>query len=509
MEALADHPDLGLEDVDFGPNPLTMVALCQLDPAELVEAANAEAVGLWHELAAFCLAQAASHAAALTDQHGGVSDPAAQADAQRAADISAAEAQTDPAVRALELSLAQGDGRDPAREFPEWEKDVLATRLGVSVGQAKRLCRTSVALRDRLPLTARALAAGAISWAHADRVAEHTRDLDADQCGMVERRVLADKRAVTPRQYENRTKKLASAYAPSHTGDEPGPERSLVAEELRDGGVAMHLLLDGEGGRTVATALDSLAGPTGPDDTRLVQERRADALVEVCAWWLDRGTSSPALNGTRPHLSLVTTAEVLAGVSELTGALAGVGGLPAVEINAEAVRRLGCDAGISVLSHDRGRIVDLGREARVPTAALRRRLEARDTGCRFPTCDRPATRCHAHHVRPWAAGGETSEVNMILTCHRHHRAVHEGGWTLTFDGITASWTDPHGRSYDGPAPLAEPPRWADDGPFFQPYRPPRSPHANGTRTGEPTARLAVPQANPPVSFDGQSDRPPF
>ncbi|MCY4646109.1 MAG: HNH endonuclease signature motif containing protein [Gammaproteobacteria bacterium] len=55
---------------------------------------------------------------------------------------------------------------------------------------------------------------------------------------------------------------------------------------------------------------------------------------------------------------------------------------------------------------------------------MRRALEERDRGCRFPGCASRFT--EAHHVRHWADGGETSLSNLLLLCRRHHRAVHEG-----------------------------------------------------------------------------------
>jgi hypothetical protein len=38
--------------------------------------------------------------------------------------------------------------------------------------------------------------------------------------------------------------------------------------------------------------------------------------------------------------------------------------------------------------------------------------------------------CDAHHVEPWADGGATSLANTCLLWRRHHRAVHEEGFSM-------------------------------------------------------------------------------
>jgi hypothetical protein len=40
---------------------------------------------------------------------------------------------------------------------------------------------------------------------------------------------------------------------------------------------------------------------------------------------------------------------------------------------------------------------------------------------------------HAHHLRHWADGGETSLENTLLLCSHHHRLVHEGGFRIRRD----------------------------------------------------------------------------
>jgi hypothetical protein len=96
-----------------------------------------------------------------------------------------------------------------------------------------------------------------------------------------------------------------------------------------------------------------------------------------------------------------------------------------------------------------GSILDVGRRSRTVPPALRRALEARDQGCRFPGCGLRFT--DAHHVRHWAEGGETKLENLVLLCRHHHRLVHEGGWRVGWWGRgRAVFFDPRGGThYDG------------------------------------------------------------
>jgi hypothetical protein len=88
-----------------------------------------------------------------------------------------------------------------------------------------------------------------------------------------------------------------------------------------------------------------------------------------------------------------------------------------------------------------GEPLDVGRRTRTVPPAIRRALEARDRGCRFPGCGLRFT--DAHHVRHWADGGETKLDNLILLCSHHHRLVHEEGWTV-------EWWEPGGPAFTDP-----------------------------------------------------------
>ncbi|MFV1981422.1 MAG: HNH endonuclease signature motif containing protein, partial [Rhodothermia bacterium] len=126
--------------------------------------------------------------------------------------------------------------------------------------------------------------------------------------------------------------------------------------------------------------------------------------------------------------------------------------------SAETSRRLSCDAGIVRITHEaEGSVMNVGRRTRTVPPALRRALDARDGGCRFPDHSPSASGARglrftdAHHVRHWADGGETSLGNCLLLCRHHHRLVHEGGWRVVWWGEgTPAFLDPRGGThFDG------------------------------------------------------------
>lgn len=91
------------------------------------------------------------------------------------------------------------------------------------------------------------------------------------------------------------------------------------------------------------------------------------------------------------------------------------------------VRRIACDGSLlRITEDDAGNPLDIGRKTRAVSPALRRALNLRDGGCRFPGCQQQRF-VDAHHIRHWADGGDTSIDNLVLLCRRHHRLVHEGG----------------------------------------------------------------------------------
>jgi hypothetical protein len=74
-----------------------------------------------------------------------------------------------------------------------------------------------------------------------------------------------------------------------------------------------------------------------------------------------------------------------------------------------------------------GVAVDRDPSARLASPGQRGFLAWRDRHCRFPGCDRPVTfALHAHHLTPYAQGGQTRVANLTLYCSQHHTLVHHG-----------------------------------------------------------------------------------
>ena len=122
---------------------------------------------------------------------------------------------------------------------------------------------------------------------------------------------------------------------------------------------------------------------------------------------------------------------------------------------AETARRLACDASrVTIIENDAGRAAQCRPQDPDHPAAIRRALNSRDKGCRFPGCS--FTRyVDGHHVHHWANGGETKLSNLVTLCRFHHRQVHEGQVVVQIlDDGAFRFTRPDGRSFDSPAPMA-------------------------------------------------------
>jgi 5-methylcytosine-specific restriction endonuclease McrA len=151
---------------------------------------------------------------------------------------------------------------------------------------------------------------------------------------------------------------------------------------------------------------------------------QADALALVAETALHHGTD-PGSAGGRCQVVVHIDAPALADPDAPGQSVLEDG----THVPAETSRRLACDASRVVMRHDPdGHVVEVGARTRTIPPALRRALDHRDQGCRFPGCGVRFTQ--GHHIRHWANGGPTTLSNLALLCRRHHRAVHEDGYQV-------------------------------------------------------------------------------
>ena len=189
----------------------------------------------------------------------------------------------------------------------------------------------------------------------------------------------------------------------------------LTLTTVESGHLLINGVLDPVGGAAVRTALEPLARKSGEHDDRKLPQRYADALVEM------------ASGGKPANIQVTATIETLKG---LAGAAAGEMEF-SLPVSAVAVQRMACDCSVTrILLSQESLVMDVGRAKRIVSAPLKRALKTRDSHCKWPGCDRPASKCDGHHLWSWIEGGPTDLDNLVLLCRRHHRMVHEGGWQL-------------------------------------------------------------------------------
>ena len=158
--------------------------------------------------------------------------------------------------------------------------------------------------------------------------------------------------------------------------------------------------LDPESGQTVLTAIRSLAEPAAldPEDRRSPQQRRADALVEICRRHLD-SPNRPSQGGNGPTCSSPSPPPTSPATASSTWKPARSPPKPPAASPATPP-----SAGSSSTPTP---CQSAGRKHRVVSPALRRALNLRDQHCTHPGCDIPARYCDAHHIMHWAHGGKT------------------------------------------------------------------------------------------------------
>lgn len=105
-------------------------------------------------------------------------------------------------------------------------------------------------------------------------------------------------------------------------------------------------------------------------------------------------------------------------------------------VSIETVERIICTSGtIPIVFGAGGNVLNLGREQRLYSTRQKAALAARDGGCMWEYCDRPASWTEAHHIKQWARDhGNTDLADGVLLCRHHHLLLHNNHWEIIRKG---------------------------------------------------------------------------
>jgi len=356
--------------------------------------------------------------------------------AELSAHLDAATARLLDLIREFDARGGWGNGFTSCAAWLTW-------RVGLDPGAARERVRVARTL-GTLPRLAQALACGELSYS---KVRALTRVATPE----TEERLLAVGRAGTAEHVERivRGWRRVDRIAEAKEATKRHRSRALHVYQDEDGMVVIHGRLEPEAGAVLMKALEAgqdalyqrrraddvsaetrqdvshfRGAPHSADDPPSWGQQQADALALVAETALHHRID-PGTPGERYQVVVHVDAPVLVDPDAPGQSVLEDG----THVSAETSQRQACDASRVVMRHDAdGRVTEVGARTRTIPPALRRALQHRDQGCRFPGCDRPFGQ--GHHIRHWAHGGPTKLSNLTMLCRRHHRAVHEEGYQV-------------------------------------------------------------------------------
>ena len=284
-------------------------------------------------------------------------------------------------------------------------KTWLAGHCRIAGRDAASLLRAGRRLH-RLPQLAAAYAAGQVTPAHVDVITTaitpaRIKTAEANGIDLATTDAILTTAATTlsPEDTAQAVRRWIADIDPDGTLDDAAGQTRIFRMAVSAGG-RIHLSghLDPVGGEYVHTALEALMNAGRPvGDTRTHGQRQGDALVELARRALHTG-DLPTVRGTAAQIRVVIDWFALCAERGAPG-MAGGDLAFAGPIGPETARRLACDASIvRMLTDPAGLPLDVGRDQRCATTAIRRALELRDGHCVFAGCTAPASWCDVHHV---------------------------------------------------------------------------------------------------------------
>jgi hypothetical protein len=287
----------------------------------------------------------------------------------------------------------------------EW----LAWRCALSPRSAREHVRVGRALSG-LPLIHEGFARGELSYA---KVRALTRVADAE----TEEELLELARHMTASQLERAVRAYRQVTA-AEADDLHALAHAGYSWEA-DGSLVVRARLAPEDGALFVRALEASRDRLAEDARGSAEPRRPTAAESLVAM-AGRSLSGEAAGSPAEQYQVVVHVEAKDGTAVLEDGVA---------LSPETAERLACDAAVVEIVERDGEPLSVGRKTRTVPPSIRRALQRRDHRCQFPGCDNRRF-LHAHHIEHWAHGGETKLDNLVLLCSRHHRFLHESGYSV-------------------------------------------------------------------------------
>ena len=360
-------------------------------------------------------------------------------------------------VTAAARELHQQAPVDTSTAGPTWstarvERVELITELALLTRRteyrAATLIETSTALVDRLPATLAAVAAGVVSWEHAEVIAKHADGLDGDALTTYDARLAVLATEVNPKQLEKKARHEVELAQPStavERAEKAAGTRRIYVDPAADGMASLTLFAPAPEIHAIADrAVRLAAGLKTAGDPRSMGHLKVDVLTDLL---LNGETSIPgATRGIRGRVHVMVPAMTLLGVGEEAAILRGYGPIDpatAAQLTADATswRRILTDP-------ITGRVLATDPRDYRPTAAMIDHARLVHPECVFPGCTVPSEQTDMDHTEDHAYGGDTIPENLAPLSAEHHRVKHHTRWEFVQNGDdTLTATSPAGHVY--------------------------------------------------------------
>ena len=307
--------------------------------------------------------------------------------------------------------------------------------------------------RDRvcgdLPDFEDALASGAVTGAHLDALAHHTKSLtDTERsdlaaiCDQLIADAIEQPAALFDRTVKGRVDAIRNQHRPDSDVEELDRQRAASCVKRwteRDTGMKNTMIsLDPLRDASLWNVIDHHLARLRHDPAnaeRPFGQLQVDAVLA--------SINTTASDGRIPEVvAHVDHASLCHGRHPATLAETADG----TAIPVPTIQRLCCEAIIQAVIVNPDSTVDrLCAKQRTANRHQRRILEAMYSTCAHPHCEVPVSACRIHHIVWWTRGGKTVLANLVPLCGPHHHLVHEGGWNLEIDEHrTVTWIRPDG-----------------------------------------------------------------